>query len=90
MLTISGLPNNHKSYTRNSLIAGAFHICGLIDKKGEGISRMIDACKDEGFPLPKFYEDAWGLSVALKFKNSMGPINSPPRNPLRFPNNQWG
>ncbi len=88
-LTISDLPDNHKSYPRNSLIADVFHICGLIDKKGEGISRMIDACKDEGFPLPEFYEDARGLSLVLKFKNSMLPIDSPPRNPLRYPNNQW-
>lgn len=91
-LTVEDLLFNKKSFPRNNLIAEVFYACGLIKLKGGGMNKMADACLAENFPLPEFKEDGRGFSVDLKFKESLTPVDSPPWNPLRFPNNQfdWG
>lgn len=89
-LNFADLPNNNKSCPANKLIADVFYICGLTEMKGAGIGRMIEVCRAEGFSQPEFEEDPRGFLVTFRFKESLGPIDSTPHSPTRYPNDEFG
>ncbi len=47
---------NGRSEARNRVIAHVFKELGLIEQWGSGISRIINACKEHGLPVPKIEE----------------------------------
>ncbi|MGF7140031.1 ATP-binding protein [Roseimarinus sediminis] len=47
---------NGRSEARNRVIAHIFKELGLIEQWGSGISRIINACKEQGLPSPKIEE----------------------------------
>lgn len=61
---------HHKSRHINPLISNAFNKAGLVEKFGTGITKMIDACKDEGNPTPIFEAGADGMDFCVTFKAS--------------------
>lgn len=71
-ITIKDLKLSHESILRNKLIANAFYVRGLIEKWGTGTNKMVDLCKKEGLPEPKFQERTGGLVVIFKFTKPIG------------------
>ena len=61
---------HHKSRHINPLISNAFNKAGLVEKFGTGITKMIDACKDDGNPPPLFEAGADGMDFCVTFKAS--------------------
>lgn len=56
----------HKSVTRNKLIAQIFYDIGYIEKYGSGTIKIIDLCKQNGLPSPEFKEVFGGFSVIFR------------------------
>ncbi|MFA4888753.1 MAG: helix-turn-helix domain-containing protein [Candidatus Omnitrophota bacterium] len=56
----------HKSVTRNKLIAQVFYDIGYIEKYGSGTIKIIDLCKQNGLPSPEFKEVFGGFSVIFR------------------------
>lgn len=71
-LKINDLKRPHKSVLRNKLIANAFYVRGFIEKWGTGINKIMELCKADGVPQPKFEEITGGLSIIFKFKEPIG------------------
>ncbi|MBS0350114.1 MAG: putative DNA binding domain-containing protein [Proteobacteria bacterium] len=71
-LKIKDLKHRHKSVLRNELIANAFYVRGFIEKWGTGINKIMDLCKADGVPQPKFEELTGGLLITFKFKELIG------------------
>ena len=53
------------SRIRNRVIAQVFHALQLIEKWGSGYKRILDACKEGGYPEPKWEE--LGTSIRVTF-----------------------
>jgi len=64
-ITIEDLYKPHNSVLRNKMIAQIFFDIGFIEKWGTGIQRMIDACKTQSLPGPKF-EEYQGFRVIFR------------------------
>ena len=62
---------NHSSRHINPLVSNTFSKAGLVEKFGTGISKMLDACKEEGNPVPQFRTspDGFDFSVTLESSN---------------------
>jgi ATP-dependent DNA helicase RecG len=71
-LQLEDLKRKHDSVLRNELIAKIFYLRGFIETWGTGTIRMIDFCKEDGIPSPKFTERTSGFLVTFKFSNSIG------------------
>lgn len=56
----------HKSVTRNKLIAQIFYDIGYIEKYGSGTIKIIDLCKQNGLPSPEFKEVFGGFSIIFR------------------------
>ena len=56
----------HKSVTRNKLIAQIFYDIGYIEKYGSGTIKIINLCKQNGLPFPEFKEVFGGFSVIFR------------------------
>lgn len=65
---LNELSKKHASIQRNPLIATVFYICGKIEKWGSGTTRMIEACKSAGVPIPIYEEigDTFFITIPLK------------------------
>lgn len=72
-LKIKDLKRHHKSVLRNGLIANTFYVRGFIEKWGSGINKIMDLCKADGVPQPKFEELTGGLLITFKFREPIGP-----------------
>jgi len=72
-LTVELLKKKHSSNPRNPLVASVCFKGGYIDAWGRGIKKIIDACKEEGFPEPEFEETCGGLSVTLFARGDKTP-----------------
>lgn len=59
------LDPNHNSIPRNRLIAMLFYDTGMIERYGSGIQRILDDCRNHGFPTPEFKELEYGFQVTL-------------------------
>lgn len=54
------------------MIAKVFYLRGYIEAWGTGTTKMIDLCKENAVPVPKFSERTGGLVVTFKFAEPMG------------------
>jgi len=57
---------DHKSVIRNRLIAQVFYDIGYIEKYGSGTIKILDLCRQQGIPTPKFQEGFGGFSVTFR------------------------
>jgi len=57
-----------KSYPRNKLIAEIFRDCGLIERYGSGVRKVIEQFKEYGLKEPSFKEVAGGFDVVTYSK----------------------
>ncbi len=64
-LTVQLLKKKHASYPRNPLIASVCFKGGYIDAWGRGIEKILNACREDGFPEPEFEENSGGMLVTL-------------------------
>ena len=48
------LLEKHKSSRRNRALANVFHDAGYVEKWGQGIEKVVDACKGNSNPPPEF------------------------------------
>lgn len=64
-LTVAMLKKKHSSKPRNPIIADACFKGGYIDAWGRGIEKILNACREEGFPEPEFEENSGGILVSL-------------------------
>ena len=65
-LTIEKLYKTHSSYPVNDLVLKVFDFAGIIESLGTGIKRIIDACRKNGNPPPKFEQDGATFIVTLR------------------------
>ena len=65
-LTIEKLYKTHGSYPVNDLVLKTFDFAGIIESLGTGIKRIIDACRKNGNPPPKFEQDGATFIVTLR------------------------
>lgn len=60
------LVQEHRSFPRNPLIAGAFHRTGAIEVWGRGTNRVIEACRAYGIADPVFAEASGAVTVVFR------------------------
>lgn len=72
VLTFDDLKKKHESVLRNELIAEIFYLRGYIEAWGTGTTKMIDFCKKDNIPAPKFSESTGGFLVTFKFAEPIG------------------
>ena len=65
-ITIPELYDIHSSYPVNDLVLKVFDFAGIIESLGTGIKRIIDACRKNGNPPPKFEQDGATFIVTLR------------------------
>ena len=65
--TIADLLSPHRSRPYNPDIANTFFRAGEIEAWGRGIERIIEACKNEGYPSPEFKYEAGGVWTIFNF-----------------------
>lgn len=53
------------SKLRNRIIGRIFHLLGLIERWGSGVQRIINTCRESGFPEPKFEEIGTHFRVTI-------------------------
>ncbi len=79
------LSNDYVSQPRNKLIAEVFKACGLIEKYGSGIKRVLEDFAIRGLPQPEFhlYPDGFRVSVFSgthrKISGKPGELNITPQ-----------
>ncbi len=72
-VTLESLKVEHDSIRRNSALASVFFSAGFIEAWGQGISKAMKACADNGNPEPEFYEMSDGLAVSLFPRRASAP-----------------
>ena len=72
-LTIDDLKRG-VSKLRNRVIGQVFYRLGLIERWGSGINRILDSCKEAGFPEPLFEEIGTHFRVTL-FTQIVAPLH---------------
>ena len=65
--TLDKLMAKHASRPFNPDIANTFFRAGLIEAWGRGIERIIEACKQDDYPLPQWQLEPGGLWVTFPF-----------------------
>lgn len=63
--TLDKLMAKHASSPFNPDIANAFFRAGLIESWGRGIERIVEACREEGYPEPEWEIEPGGLWVTF-------------------------
>ena len=58
-----------RSYPRNKLIAKVFRDCGLIERYGSGVKKVIEQFKKYGLKEPVFKESTGGIEVIVYSKD---------------------
>jgi ATP-dependent DNA helicase RecG len=71
-LKIEDLKRKHDSVLRNKLIAKIFYLRGYIERWGTGTIKMLDLCKENAIPTPRFAERTGGFVVTFKFAEPIG------------------
>lgn len=67
-ITLENLKGSHPSVKRNRRLAEAFYAMRYIEGWGQGINRVLSACKENGNPEPEFSYMSNGLLVTLRPK----------------------
>ncbi len=71
-LTPENIKNSKKSYPYNPLIAAVLYKSSFLESWGSGVGRMIDACRVQGLPEPKYQAD--GGYVKIIFHKSISSV----------------
>ena len=71
-LTPEKLKVDHKSITRNPIIARTFFRAGFVESWGRGTIKIIEECKKAGLLEPKIEELTGGVAITL-YKNRTSP-----------------
>ena len=74
-ITIENLKGSHPSIKRNKKLAEAFYSMKYIEGWGQGISKVMAACKENGNPEPEFSYMSSGFLVTLRPKGYSKPID---------------
>lgn len=83
-LTIPMLYKTHSSYPVNDLALKVFDFAGIIESLGTGIKRIIDACRKNGNPPPKFEQNGATFIVTLRKRTvPSGHANDPMDDPIK-------
>ena len=69
-ITEKDLQNAHKSTPYNPLIANTFFRSGQIEAWGRGIKKIMDACVDDGLPVPEFRITPTEFMVCFYIRNN--------------------
>jgi ATP-dependent DNA helicase RecG len=64
-LRLDELYGPHRSLRRNRRIAEAAYYTYVVERWGTGTTRMVDACRTAGLPIPQFEEQSGGFLVTL-------------------------
>lgn len=64
-ISIESMMVGGRSIRRNESLAFTFYASGSVEAWGQGIPKVIQACKDNDNPAPKFALDTGGLSVTI-------------------------
>ena len=67
-VTLENLKGSHPSVKRNKRLAEAFYAMKYIEGWGQGIKKVLSACKENGNPEPEFSYMSNGLLVTLRPK----------------------
>ena len=67
-LTVENIKQSHDSYPRNPLMANVLYLSMYLEKWGSGVSRIIEACEQQGLPEPTY--EVRGGFVYIIFKRS--------------------
>ncbi len=67
-ITLENLKGSHPSVKRNRRLAEAFYAMRYIEGWGQGINRVLNACRENGNPEPEFSYMSNGLLVTLRPK----------------------
>lgn len=67
-VTLENLRGSHPSVKRNKRLAEAFYAMKYIEGWGQGIKKVLSACKENGNPEPEFSYMSNGLLVTLRPK----------------------
>ena len=71
-LKLSDLKKPHESRPRNRVIASVLYARKFLKDGVAAQLKMLDLCKEQDVPEPKFEEYSGGFSVTFKFENSIG------------------
>ena len=74
--TVAKLMGRHSSQPFNPDIANAFFRAGEIEAWGQGIGRMLTACREAGSPKPEFEYEHTGLWVNFPFPPEIVALTS--------------
>ena len=69
--TLETLYKKHISSRRNRALANIFHDAGYVEKWGQGIEKVIDACKENGNPSPEFSFVTGALMATLPIRRKI-------------------
>ena len=64
-ITIADLKTAHPSRPRNQLLSDIFYKAGYIEAWGRGTITIIESCRREGLPEPKFREAFGGVELSF-------------------------
>jgi len=76
------LRQRHPSAPPNPDIANAFFRAGMIEAWGQGIEKVLAACRGRGLPEPLMHFDGVGLAVEFRFA---APVTDPVTDPVTGP-----
>ena len=66
-LTVTDLLREpHDSLPRNPILAQIFYYANLVEKWGSGTIRMIQACREQGLPIPVFESSATSFTLTFR------------------------
>ena len=74
-ITFENLKGSHPSIKRNKKLAEAFYSMKYIERWGQGISKVLSACRENGNPEPEFSYMSSGFMVTLRPKGYTEPID---------------
>lgn len=74
-ITFENLKGNHPSIKRNKKLAEAFNSMKYIEGWGQGISKVLSACMENGNPEPEFSYMSSGFMVTLRPKGYSSKVD---------------
>ncbi len=74
-ITFENLKGNHPSIKRNKKLAEAFYSMKYIEGWGQGISKVLSACRENGNPEPGFSYMSSGFMVILRPKGYSSKVD---------------
>ena len=82
-ITPENIKSSHASFPYNPLIAEVLFKSSFLENWGSGVSRIVDACKEQGVPEPEYEVMAGFVKIVFRRENGSvnglvnGPVNGP-------------